>query len=68
MLLPPMPSSQWTSNKVISRTAHLQVVQLVPLLCKVHAPQVRTSPPEAECLVQVQDGDVGKVGDAGNSL
>ncbi len=50
------------------RRAHLQVVQLVPLLGEVDLAQLGRSAPEAQALVHVQDGDVGKVGDARHSL
>jgi hypothetical protein len=53
---------------VLGAASDLQVVQLVPLLSKVDAPQVCASPPKAQALIQVQDGDVGKVRDASNSL
>ena len=51
-----------------NNSSHLQVVQLVPLLGKVHPPQLRARPPPPQRLVQVQHRDVREVGHARHRL
>eukprot|EP00983_Pelagomonas_calceolata_P066843 1149234-Pelagomonas_calceolata.AAC.7 len=48
--------------------AELWVVQLIPLLKEVDLAQLRARTPEPQGLVQVQDGNARKVGDAGHGL
>mmetsp|Transcript_23041 Transcript_23041/g.63636 ORF Transcript_23041/g.63636 Transcript_23041/m.63636 type:complete len:287 (-) Transcript_23041:3176-4036(-) len=46
----------------------LQVMQLIPLFSEVDLAQLRARTPEPQGLVQVQDGNARKVGDAGHGL